>query len=80
MKSFRISRTFSSIPLITLVLALLPHRVKKGRVVFEFDVKLAVNQREAPMDDLQLFAAGSTGMLRSSAAEFLQFSSRGGVV
>ena len=42
----------SSMPLITLVLALLDHRVKEGRVVFEFDVNLAVNQRETPMDDL----------------------------
>ena len=67
-------------PLITLVLALLHHRVKQGRVVFRFDVKLAVNQREALMDDLQLFAIGSTGILSSSAAEFLQFTSRGGVV
>ena len=46
-------------PLIALVLALLHHRVKEGRVVFDFDVNLAVNQREAKMDDLQLFAAGS---------------------
>ena len=31
-------------PLIALVLALLHHRVKEGRVVFDFDVNLAVNQ------------------------------------